>query len=413
MGNRRVESGSFGTGLGSSGLGNRRRLDLLLVALAAAGSLGLAGANLAFAQASFEDHLKCYKVKDSLKLRATAALDTTRFGADAGCSIGKAKLFCTPSTKVLAEATNQGTKSPIDALPVAAPAAPAARICYKVKCPATPPDQASLNDQFGTHALSKFKTSFVCTPATEASSVVFDGFEVFPFGPSVLDVVEGPDASTLKTGNPLHQEQGNTQSNPLYGLETSFSPPDGPPPVLISSWGAVLEIAAPDDEILEGDFVLVSTFGEAGGAPSDLPIAAARITFGPDGAAAIEASLPAANASEQTPPLRTAEVFCGETSVATVADATPDDEMFTWRASEPPNSLSATHSTDDGVVQSFTWTQVGGCFSIGDEDGNLYQGDRVVISARVATPVDTITRLRIAGADTLRKANVVALTATP
>src|SRR3989442_1554152 len=41
------------------------------------------------ARAQVPDHLKCYKVKDPLKLGGTADLDTPQFGADAGCKISK------------------------------------------------------------------------------------------------------------------------------------------------------------------------------------------------------------------------------------------------------------------------------------------------------------------------------------
>ena len=49
------------------------------------------------------DHLKCYKVKDSLKLGGSADLDTPQFGMDPGCKISSAALFCVPATKTNVE----------------------------------------------------------------------------------------------------------------------------------------------------------------------------------------------------------------------------------------------------------------------------------------------------------------------
>ena len=110
-------------------------------------ALGVALA-VAPAAAQMPDHLKCYKVKDPLKLAGTADLDTPQFGPDAGCRLSNTKLFCVPATKTNVTATDRATGAPITPMPFGGPD-PGDRICYKVKC-ATPLvlDQP-VTDQFG------------------------------------------------------------------------------------------------------------------------------------------------------------------------------------------------------------------------------------------------------------------------
>ena len=119
------------------------------------------------AHSQVADHLKCYHVKDSLKLAGTVDLDTPQFGADAGCKISKATLFCVPATKTNVVVVDKATKQPITPLPVTGPD-PGDRICYKVKCPAAVADQEA-TDQFGTRTLSKFKVALVCMPAVKGA----------------------------------------------------------------------------------------------------------------------------------------------------------------------------------------------------------------------------------------------------
>ncbi len=112
------------------------------------------------------DHLKCYKIKDSLKVIGTVDLDSPQFGADPGCKISKAKLFCVPATKTNVAVVNKATGEPITPQPVTGPN-PGDRICYKVKCDAPVADQ-QVSDQFGTRAVAKLKAALVCTPAVKA-----------------------------------------------------------------------------------------------------------------------------------------------------------------------------------------------------------------------------------------------------
>ena len=125
--------------------------------------------------AQVADHLKCYKVKDALKLAGTADLDTPQFGADAGCTVSKATLFCVPATKTNVAVTDKATGLPIAPLPISGPQ-PGDRVCYKVKCPnpVVPIADQSVTDQFGNRTVSKFKAALVCTPAFKGSARYVD-----------------------------------------------------------------------------------------------------------------------------------------------------------------------------------------------------------------------------------------------
>ena len=122
--------------------------------------------------AQVPDHLKCFKVKDPLRPAGTADLNTPQFGADAGCILKKAMLFCVPATKTNVTVTDKATGNPITPLPVSGPD-PGDRICYKAKCPNVPADQ-SVTDQFGNRTLSKLKASLVCTPAFKGTARYVD-----------------------------------------------------------------------------------------------------------------------------------------------------------------------------------------------------------------------------------------------
>jgi len=122
------------------------------------------------AQTTVTDHLKCYKIKDSLKLAALVDLNSPQFGLEAGCKVSAAKLFCVPVTKAVREAVNKATKQPIVPQPVSGPD-PGDRLCYRVKCPnSVIPDQL-VTDQFGTRTVQKFKAFMLCTPAVKGAAV--------------------------------------------------------------------------------------------------------------------------------------------------------------------------------------------------------------------------------------------------
>jgi hypothetical protein len=101
-------------------------------------TVGIPGAILATASspgAQVLDHLKCYKVKDALKVAGTVDADGLQFGLDPGCKVSKAKLVCVPASDTNV-AVQDKLSGPITPLPVSGPALESDQVCYKLKCPA-------------------------------------------------------------------------------------------------------------------------------------------------------------------------------------------------------------------------------------------------------------------------------------
>jgi hypothetical protein len=148
-----------------------RSLATRLAAVAVVGLLGFA--TTASAQ---NTHERCYKIKDTIKLKGIVDLSSPQFGLEPGCKIGKAKHFCVPAAKSVISAVDKFTGLPIAPLSVYAPDAPVDRICYKVKCPALPPANQSVTDQFGNRLITDFKSSsFLCTPAVKGAAYCGNG----------------------------------------------------------------------------------------------------------------------------------------------------------------------------------------------------------------------------------------------
>ena len=131
----------------------------------------------ASARAQVPDHLKCYKVKDAIKLSGTLSLTSAQFGLEAGCKISSTALFCVAASKSNVSVTNKVTGMPITPLPFSAAGAGDDRVCYKIKCPtpATPIPTQSVTDQFGNRMVSSFKASLLCTPAVTGTGFCGNG----------------------------------------------------------------------------------------------------------------------------------------------------------------------------------------------------------------------------------------------
>src|SRR5262245_53190238 len=132
---------------------------------------------IAPARPQVADHLKCYKMKDTLKLIGNVDLVTPQFGLDSGCTLSKAMLFCVPASKTNVAVTNKATGLPIAPLPFSTAPQPGDQICYKVKCPTpiTPLPDQSVTDQFGNRTLRSFKASLLCVPAVKGTAYCGDG----------------------------------------------------------------------------------------------------------------------------------------------------------------------------------------------------------------------------------------------
>jgi hypothetical protein len=111
-----------------------------------------------------EDHLECFKIKDSVKLSGLVDIDSTAFGLQGGCRISTARMYCTPAVKIVEQVFSGQTQ--ID--PTEVPGFPGLgdRLCYKVKCPVRSFPDRALTDQFGVHTIGRFKASLLCTPTT-------------------------------------------------------------------------------------------------------------------------------------------------------------------------------------------------------------------------------------------------------
>jgi hypothetical protein len=115
------------------------------------------------ARAQMLDHLKCHKMKDLQRLKATIDFDAleAEFTAQ-GCLLTKPKFFCVPGTKSNVQPPDvvkfnvNGQELQNDF------------ICYSAKCPTLPPD-TGVTDQFGTRTETHYKTSLICTPAIQGT----------------------------------------------------------------------------------------------------------------------------------------------------------------------------------------------------------------------------------------------------
>jgi hypothetical protein len=156
----------------------RRVLRLVLGAWLLAGSPWSDG--IARAQEPVFDHLKCYRVKDSIgsgeytmdlhpKDGATFAVepgDVALGGSiQPGCRVRlPAKYFCTD----VDPRNSRSTRPPFDPAQwvVDGPAA-GDRLCYKLKCPSVPAKELDVVDQFGTRRITVTgRPAWLCTPLT-------------------------------------------------------------------------------------------------------------------------------------------------------------------------------------------------------------------------------------------------------
>src|SRR5262245_40016947 len=107
------------------------------------------------------DHLHCYKIKTA-EPSASYTADLADLAAQPGCVIKvPAKLLCVETSKMNVIPTPPGSVV----------GGPAGRfLCYKAKCPNTP-GPITVNDQFGSHAVTPSATKMVCAPAPTTTTL--------------------------------------------------------------------------------------------------------------------------------------------------------------------------------------------------------------------------------------------------
>src|SRR5690242_11768319 len=123
---------------------------MYMIRLAARGLLVTAVTSVLLARvaaAQTDDHLKCYKIKDSGNFSAVINL-TSQVANETGCTVKvKGAMLCVPVTKQVVQTdapqtTHDGQQLTDD------------RICYKMKCPKEVLPNQNVIDQFGARSVS-------------------------------------------------------------------------------------------------------------------------------------------------------------------------------------------------------------------------------------------------------------------
>lgn len=127
---------------------------------------------IAVANAQVADHLECFKLKDSVRLKGIVDLESD-LGVDEGCQIKRARYYCTPASKTVVEASDG--RDPLTPLPFSTKPASGDRICYSVKCPKENLPDRFVTDQFGQRTIAKLRAKLVCTPAVAGTEYCGDG----------------------------------------------------------------------------------------------------------------------------------------------------------------------------------------------------------------------------------------------
>ncbi len=131
------------------------------------------------------DHLKCYKVKDPLRLKGPKPswlnLEGTDFGTDQCRIVGLFRLYCVPSKAAVTQPIERKFSPPGGPYAVFTPSPWSGeplvedKLCYKISCTNTAPNPPNpslqVDDQFGTRALSKLKPYLVCGPAVQGPGI--------------------------------------------------------------------------------------------------------------------------------------------------------------------------------------------------------------------------------------------------
>lgn len=149
--------------------------------------------SLASAQAA-SDHLKCYKVKDPLRLTgpnpAWLNAISTQFEDEACKIVGGFRLFCTPAEKEFLDGPIQRKLVPGQSFADFTPTPltdgeviTQDKICYKISCPprlqetfgyTLPPAAVEVTDQFHTRTIQKLKPFVFCGPAVKGTEFCGD-----------------------------------------------------------------------------------------------------------------------------------------------------------------------------------------------------------------------------------------------
>ena len=156
----------------------RKSLKLVLAGLTVA-SLGLVAVATAEAK-PLDDHLTCFKIKDSGKVRVKLdmlANEAQRQYSIKGCKMqARASEFCVPATKIV----TYGEHNPIGGQRLENDF-----LCYKLRCEKQDlPWRQWVIDQFGRRQVGAFKPAKICTPAWKLD---ISGTDIIPIDPQPAD----------------------------------------------------------------------------------------------------------------------------------------------------------------------------------------------------------------------------------
>ncbi len=340
------------------------------------------------------DHLTCYKVKDSLKLKGTVDLDTSGLGVSAECKISKAKMFCAPSDA-------QNASDGVDTFSSAGPRSATERVCYKVKCPTPFPEAQDVTDEFGTRTFEKFKTHMVCSPATRDAPVQQNGFEHRARG--LAQLVEG--GTSLSPSLHVVSLDGLPPGGAVTGGSAAGDPGGGGVVVVLE---AVSSYSVDVRDDLNSLASLRAASLRAGAVlnlrghsleESESMFDAMSIDVGTGGVSST-AYFPRLQRVQPSPP-RTGVVTCRGAPVGSHTETSSGDPDWTWFSTIWPDryETSSNATTDEAA---FEWDD--GCVEVRSPEGAgvALVGDRLVISMDNGSDPRLLKRMVITGGGGLR-----------
>ncbi len=113
------------------------------------------------------DHMMCFGIRDSARIKAQLQVDTPQFGAF-DCKIAKKSIeLCVPARKLLGELRDVSTRphSVIDPLAIGGTPVASNYLCYALKCKRPWPAEQAVIDQFAVRLVDKFRAKKLCVPA--------------------------------------------------------------------------------------------------------------------------------------------------------------------------------------------------------------------------------------------------------
>jgi len=332
-------------------------------------------ATQSLAQQNDADHLTCYKVKDPLKLKATADVDTLRQGLSAGCTISKAKMYCVPSG---AQNVDDGSGVSVSS---SGPRSSSERICYKVKCPEPYPGSTEISDAFGTRTLEKFKTSMLCAPASQGASVLQSGFEHRARGLAQLSEGTDPLSPSVHVSSTDGAATGGSALT-----KSSTSEPGGGGVVVVlqgaSSYGVSLRSDANSRASIRSASLAAGAVLNIHGESVEESNSIAELRSVDVGSSGVSSTAYFPNlARQQQPPVRTGVITCQGQQVASVTEALANDPDWSFFSQVWPDRYeTASAATQDEAR--FFWDN--GCVELRVADGGgtiVVNGDLLLISA--------------------------------